>query len=141
MIFYRYYLEYSNSDTNTHIWLLKLVAVEETKKGYWVLSESDAKHYDVLKQNAPKSYTEKHLWRMKKSKAKWVPKKDNAKSQYAWDSQKKAIEHFINRTNSRINWYEYWWKECVKWVAIAEKAIKHGLLDEICIFDNHDDVW
>lgn len=109
MIFYRYFLEYKNEDTETNIQLAKYSIFQETKKGYWIV---------------PLSFPLGHL-------KKWVPRKENAHRQHAWDTKEKSMRHFINRTGDRVRWYKYWCKECEKGLRIANMAVHHGLVDEI----------
>lgn len=98
MKYYRYYLEYESVEIERSVELIEFLVIRETPKWYWIST-----------------------WY---SKEKWVPKKDNSRTQFAWNTKEKAMYHFINRTSKRIGWYKYYTEECKEWVKIWEKILK-----------------
>lgn len=102
---FRYELEYSNSDGDeTSVVLQKHKVIKETEHSYFIKKTK----YPVLD-----------------NKLKRVPKckigTGSYKNRFAYASRDDALKHFINRTQKRINWYEYWTDECKKAIEIAKE--------------------
>lgn len=91
-VLYRYEIEYSNADDpDTRVDLKKYDVVKETDYSYFI--------------SYPYPYSQ-----VFKGKLRRVSK--NAYSTFAYDTKEKAMEHFKRRTFRRIQWFEYWKKEC-----------------------------
>lgn len=91
-ILYRYEIEYSNADDpDTKVDLIELPVIRETEHTYFV-----GHQYQTLEMFGRK------LRRVSK----------DAYNTFAYDSKEKAMDHFKRRTFRRIQWFEYWKKEC-----------------------------
>lgn len=95
---YRYEIEYKSVDNDTSVFLRKFPVVKETEHTYFIELPSYARFAGKLKQI-----------------------KKNAYNTFAYDTKEKAKDHFIRRTQRRIEWFEFWSDECKK----ALKLIKH----------------
>ena len=111
--FYRYDIQYSNSEQSTRLYLQKFPVISETKKGYWIWNAN---------------------WNFKK----WIPKEQNAHKQYAWATKERAMIHLINRNIDRVKWYKYWIKESEKAIKIWKQARAKGITDEVYIDFDED---
>lgn len=88
-ILYRYEIEYKNEDDDTQVRLREFEVERETEASYFISSffTSNGKQKRISK---------------------------TAYSTYAFDTKEKAKEHFIRRTQKRIDWFEFWIEECKK---------------------------
>jgi len=104
-VYFRYDLEYSNSEQETHLTLTAYPVFKETEKWYWVRSL--------------------HLPETKFKK--WIPKEENWNKQFAWSTPEKAMRHFIRRTKKRVSWLNYWKEQCEIWVNMWKHALQKWL--------------
>jgi hypothetical protein len=98
-ILYRYEIEYKSYDDDTTIRLREFKCFRETEHTYFISSE-----YAYLFGGKEK--------RVRK----------DADNTYAYDTKKKAVEHFVRRTNTRIKWYKYWIEECKKGLDLIKES-------------------
>lgn len=93
---YRYEIEYKSSDDDTQIILREFPIIRETEATFFIKLEP-------------------YL-----SKEKRVSK--TAMNTYAYDTKEKAKKHFINRTEKRIGWFEFWIEECKKGLELIKEV-------------------
>lgn len=94
-VLYRYEIEYRSEDGDTAVHLRELPILRETEKTYFI----------------KRSY-----WGGEKR----VPK--FAHNAYAHNTKERAKQHFIRRTQTRINWFDFWKEECEKAIKIIEEG-------------------
>lgn len=99
-ILYRYEIEYTNVDSETQVLLRELPVIRETEYTFFV-----GHQYQTSEAFGRK------LKRVSKT----------AMNTYAYDTKEKAKEHFINRTNTRIKWFNFWTEECKKGLELINK--------------------
>ena len=103
-VLYRYEIGYKNyDDGDTRVYLREFTVLEETDKTYLIKT----------------SYWQKKRIRKTSYNA------------YAHNQKEKALDHFIRRTCKRVDWYEFWIKECKKSIQLAEKIKGDLELEEI----------
>lgn len=86
MQLYRYEIEYTSEDGGTRVDLRRYIVYKETASMYFIRNP----------------YSPNKIKRIRKS----------AYNTFAYDTEAKAKEHFIRRTQTRIRWFEYWKREC-----------------------------
>ena len=85
---YRYEIKYKSEYGDTSVYLSELPVIRETEKTYLI----------------KRTHWGSDLRRVSK----------DAYNSYAFDTKKEAKSHFIRRTSKRIEWFEFWTKECEK---------------------------
>lgn len=113
-VIYRYELDSATQDYHAGLKLRRYTVVKETAKTYFIIN--------------PKS----------PSKLKQVRKV--AAKTFAYDTKEKALKHYINRTNTRIRWYEYWVANCRVGLDLAENIGSRDSIDDEdgILFDKYD---
>jgi len=95
---YRYEVEYSSADGDeTDVRLRTYQVVKETDYTYFIELPTYASFAGKLKRVLKNAY-----------------------NTFAYDTKAKALEHFKRRTRRRIDWFEFWQKECEKALEIAK---------------------
>lgn len=95
MVLYRYEIVYKSEDGDTHIDLREFKVLRETEKCYFIDREWIGTGERRISKDA------------------W--------NTYAFNTKEKAKDHFIRRTNKRIQWFDFWREECVKGLELIEK--------------------
>lgn len=97
---YRYEIEYKNEDDDTQVILRELPILRETEHTFFI-----GHQYQTSEVFGRK------LKRVSKT----------AMNTYAYDTKEKAKEHFIRRTQKRIDWFEFWMEECKKGLELIKE--------------------
>jgi len=97
---YRYKIEYKSEDGDTDVRLIEYPVVRETEYTYFIKLPTYAVFSGKLKRVSKNAYTT-----------------------FAYCTKEKAKEHFIRRTQRRIEWFDFWKEECQKGLEII-KGIK-----------------
>lgn len=95
---YRYEIEYKNDDGDTQIRFNKYPVIRETEHCYFI----NPAYYPHKEKRVLKS----------------------AYNTYAYDTEEKAKDHFIRRTNTRIKWFKFWIEECEKGLELIKEEAK-----------------
>jgi hypothetical protein len=93
---YRYEISYKSYEDETDVYCREIPIIKETDCFYFIAP------IKPVAGDKPK--------RVSKSSMR----------AYAYSTKQEAKEHFIRRTNRRIDWYEFWIKECQKGLEIIE---------------------
>lgn len=95
---YRYEIRYTGEDGDTKVYLREFPVERETKHTYFI---------------------DKLVYGIRISREKRISK--TAYNTFAYDTKEKAKDHFVRRTQRRIEWFKFWSDECKR----ALKLIKH----------------
>lgn len=98
-LLYRYEIEYKSEDGDTSVYLRELPVIRETEKTYFI----NRTYYQLLRQG----YGEKRVLK-------------DAHNTYAYNTKEKAKQHFIRRTQRRIDWFDFWKEECEKGLELIQ---------------------